>query len=301
MQQNSLEQAIFRTVAYFSLFDYPLTAFEIWKWLFGPGSRASLFEVRENLEKSEYLADRIKSRDGFWSIEDKDIQKSVRARHENFLNAVKKYRVLKRVARYLSWIPSVRGIAACNTLAWDNTRVDSDVDIFIIVREGSIWTSRLFAVTPFKILRMRPGQARDPLCFTFFITDTNLDVSSLALEPSDPYLTYWSRSLVPVFDRDGVFEEFTRANGWAGKLLPNSFPSCRHRERSRGAFSRSIRFPAFVEKISRQIQKSRFPDVIQNMANRDSRVVISDAMLKFHDNDRRAEYRDKLAQLIERI
>ncbi|MBU0531159.1 MAG: hypothetical protein ABIG32_03910 [Candidatus Uhrbacteria bacterium] len=296
---SSLDQAIFRTVAYFSLFEYPLTAFEIWKWLLAPEDRVSFEQVQTCLDRSDFLSDRVVRHGAFWGLTGANVAGLVATRHERFLDAVRKYKRMKRVVRYLQLIPSIRGVAACNTLAWDNTRPSSDIDIFIVVCEGSVWTTRLLAVSPFKILKMRPGASkRDPLCFTFFLSDTNLDVSSLALEGGDPYLIYWSRSLVPVFDRDGVFAEFARANGWLDASLPNAKLSAWHRERAVNSAARSFRPPSWLETFARRIQKRRFPEVIQNMANRDTRVVVSDAMLKFHDNDRRAEYRDKLANLV---
>ena len=167
----SLEQAIYQTVAYFSLFNYPLTTFEIWKWLFGYEKKVSLLDVRNAL-KSDPCSSLV-SENGFWSLPSQDISELVLTRHERYLDAVRKYKRLRRAVWYLSLIPSVRGVAACNTLAWNHTRKESDIDLFLIVREGTVWTTRLLSVTPFKILKMRPGAGkRDPLCFTFFLSDT---------------------------------------------------------------------------------------------------------------------------------
>jgi hypothetical protein len=295
----SLEQAIYRTVAYFSLFKYPLTTFEIWKWLFGCDGKVSLLDVRNELSKSDLLSSCLVSENGFWTLSSLSVKDLVLTRQERYLDAVRKYKRLRRAVRYLSLIPSVRGVAACNTLAWNHTGSESDIDLFLIVREGTVWTTRLLSVTPFKILRMRPGAGkRDPLCFTFFLSDTNLDLSSLQLEGGDPYLTVWSRSIVPVFDRGGVFSEFSKANSWLDQGLVNSFQHAEHRQRQVRSKRSGFRFPSLVERLAEKLQRRKFPEVIQNMANRDSRVVISDAMLKFHDNDRREEYRDKLETLV---
>lgn len=296
---SDLDQAILKTIAYFSLFDYPLTTFEVWKWLFGASKQYSYLQVRQTLWNSDILENKLEHHNGFWGMGGTAVISLVATRHERWLDAWRKYKRLRNAVRYLSHLPSVRGIAACNTLGWNNTRADSDIDIFILVKEGSIWTTRLLAVSPFKVLKMRPGESRDPLCFSFFLTDTNLNIASLALEPDDPYLTFWTRSIVPVFDRDGVFSEFDQANGWAQDVLPNSCAVPEHHLRIRSAFGKARRVFGWLEKIAARVQRSRFPEVIQNMANRDSRVVVSDAILKFHDNDRREEFRDKLAGLVE--
>ncbi len=298
---SDLDQAILKTIAYFSLFDYPLTTFEVWKWLFGSRKQYTYQEVRQTLWNSDILENRIEHSNGFWGMSGSLVASLVATRHERWLDAWRKYKRLRKAVKYLSRLPSVRGIAACNTLGWNNTRVDSDIDIFILVKEGSIWTTRLLAVSPFKILKMRPGESRDPLCFSFFLTDTNLNIASLALEPDDPYLTFWTRSIVPVFDRDGVFHEFDQANSWAQEALPNSCAVAEHRMRTCPAFGKARRMLGCFENMAARIQRSRFPEVIQNMANRDSRVVVSDAILKFHDNDRREEYRDKLVAKIQEM
>lgn len=296
-----MEKDIYRTVAYFSLFEYPLTEFEIWQWLLTDQGPVSLAEVKKTLDESSFLSEKLVSYQGFWTIQgERGVKKLVETRHKRFLDAVRKYKRLRRVARYLAWIPSVRAVVACNNLAWDNTRPESDIDIFIIVREGSVWFTRLITVAPFKILGMRPGgRKRDPLCFTFFLSDANLDISSLALKPADPYLVYWTRSLVPVFDRDGAFSEFNEANRWVESYLPNARAKTSHLHRAISARGRTWRAPKFAERFAERLQRQRFPDVIQTMANRDSRVVVSDAMLKFHDNDRRAEYLERLNILCE--
>ncbi|MFH1142477.1 MAG: hypothetical protein V1695_02080 [Candidatus Uhrbacteria bacterium] len=299
---SEISHSIYRTVAYFSLFDYPLTTFEIWKWLFGSENKTSLLDVRRELVSSGFLSERIVGQGGFWTPTGQPIEELIKTRHERYLNAVRKYKRLRWATGYLSLIPSVRGVAACNTLAWNHTRGESDIDIFVIVREGSVWTSRLLAVAPFKILKMRPGTGkRDPLCFTFFLSDTNLDLSALQLEGSDPYLAVWARSLVPIFDRDNVFDQFVQANGWLATNLPNSYQSSEHHHRRVDSDRSSWRAPNIFERLAERLQRRKFPEVIQNMANRDSRVVVSDAMLKFHDNDRRAEYRDKLETIVSEV
>jgi hypothetical protein len=82
-------------------------------------------------------------------------------------------------------------------------------------------------------------------------------------------LWYWQRSLVPVY---------VRSRSETG--------------------SRKNPRPDLGESLARRFQLRRLPAKIRAMMNQDSRVVVTDQMLKFHDEDRRAEYRDSLKSLV---
>lgn len=292
-----LEQSIHRTVAWFSLFEIPVTAFEAWKWMLAPDRTYRLEEVYAALE-GEWLRGRLAGANGMWTLVEAS-NATAAHRRERFLDAARKYGRLRRAARYLARVPGVEAVAAANTLALWDTRPDSDIDLFVIVRPGTIWLARLLMVTPFALTGKRPGaSSEDPFCFSFFATTDALDLAALRVGEGDPYLAYWTRSLVPVIDR-GAFAAFGEGNAWASAVLPHARSKRAHAVlaarpgRRRAASGLGTR----LEPLARRLQLRRFPARIRDLMNRDSRVVVNDAMLKFHDNDRRAHYRDRLNAL----
>ncbi len=317
-----LEQVIHRTVTWFSLFETPVTVFEIWKWMLSPDRVYTLEEVYEAVSESNATPTDAKALVGKKVALNNGFKGTLVPSHQDrFLDATRKYKKLRRAVRYLKLVPGVEAIAAGNTLAWWNTRPDSDIDLFIVTRPGMIWLARLLCVTPFALLGKRPGKSGiDPFCFSFFVTSDVLDLSSLRLPGGDPYLAYWTSSLVPVFDRGGVWEKFREANRWTETVLPHtaspsthSIPQGRHEDTRRATrFTRSgsklfrllqqipLLFPERAKRVeglnrlARSFQLKRLPKQIKTLMNKDSRVVVTDQMLKFHDNDRRAEYRDML-------
>ena len=54
----------------------------------------------------------------------------------------------------------------------------------------------------------------------------------------------------------------------------------------------------FLETLARRIQERRLPKQIAELANKDSRVVLNEFMLKFHENDRREEFRRQFETLM---
>ncbi len=300
MAPTEFEQSIHRTIAWFSVFSYPVTAFEIWKWLHAPGEDISLEQVYETLEQSHWLACRIQASGAFYTLADfGDIEEMVALRHERFLDALRKYRKLKRAAAFFSLIPSVQAVAAGNTLSWWHTRPQSDIDLFIITRPGTIWATRAILVFPFALLGKRPSiqtgpnEKIDTFCFSFFVTEDALDIKPLAIKGGDPYLAYWTKSLVPVLDRGRIFEKFEKENAWTREDVPNAKLRKPHRELSTKPL-RSFPLPMrYLESFLCRLQRKKFPESIRSGANQDSRIVVNNRMLKFHANDRRQQFREQ--------
>jgi len=212
-------------------------------------------------------------------------------RRRRFLDASRKFRKLRRAIRLFQLIGAVECVCAANTMAWWHTTRASDIDLFIVTQPGRMWTSRLLLVTPFLFFGHRPGQkGSDPFCFSFFSTADAFQMESLKIASKDYYLAYWVKSLVPVFDGANVVLELSALNKWADALLPNARARGVHPLHRASLRMRLPLAPRLLEPVARALQRRRFPRVLRELANKDSRVVITDGMLKFHDNDRRGEF-----------
>ena len=304
-QLTDLELSIFRTICWFSLFEFPLTHFEIWKWLLKPHRAYDLFEVSQSLLQSRWLHDRLQTTNGFYSMKIGRTQQDCLAqRHVRFLDGVRKYRKLRSACHFFQLLPSVRAVAAANTLSWWHTTEKSDIDLYVVTHPKKIWSTRLFLVFPFLLTGNRPAEEtddrKDPFCFSFFSTTNALQLESLKWDAEDYYLAFWVKSLVPMLDRSSVFAEVSALNRWADVLLPNARPRTVHPvHKPKRVFSLPIQHGIF-EPLFRTIQKKKFPASLRELANRDSRVVITDEMLKFHDNDRRAQFSAQFQEVFEK-
>lgn len=283
-----LEWDCYRVLAYFAFFRYPLTAPEVWKWLYAPEGRWTLAEVMETLAHSTWLAEHVTQHHGFYALGD-DCAGQVRDRHMRFLDALRKYQTLRPVLGYLGRLPFVRAVAVCNSLAFHHTNEESDIDLFIVTEPGRVWSARLLAVSAMALLRRRPGEAkRDPVCCSFFVDYNAVDLSAVKIGEYDPYLALWTSTLIPVLDRGNVFTRLRVMNTWVDDVLPNARPVCRA-PRFRPKTGRQLPGDVMREHIARSIQEAKFPVTIRDLQNKDTRVVVSDRMLKFHVNDRRSE------------
>lgn len=281
-----LEESLFRTLAYFAYFQFPLTTMELWKWC--DESEASLVAIEGTLVSSTWLHGKgMRSDQDFFGIGSVEHWRAERL--HRVTDALRKSRRAERFVRYAAWLPWVKMIAVCNSLAFSFTNDESDIDLFIVTERGRIWSTRLILTGALALMRARPGErAKDPLCLSFFVAEDRLDISSVKIGPEDPYLTFWIATLSPVLDRGETFAKLRAANGWMRPRVPRA-----HRVRRAGSYSVSGSpvFPniSFLEQAAERMQRSRFPQLLKTMMNVDTRVVVTDSMLKFHHNDRRQE------------
>lgn len=214
----------------------------------------------------------------------------------------RKIRRVRQVARFLARLPGVRFVAVTQTTALAHARDEGDLDMFVITRPGSLTLTRLLATSWYAFTGARPGarkSERDAICLSFFIDDSALDLSSLMLPEGDPYFRYWFLSLLPLYD-DGVSSELWSANQTILSLHPHARlwmmnPNMRV-ERP------WLRFPrmAFLDSFVRWLQNRAMSKGLRELANRDTRVVITPHVLKFHTDDGREGFRELYHQTCKR-
>lgn len=293
-----LEQSLYRQLAYFAYFQFPLTALELWKWCDAPV--ATVIEIEEVLASSSWLRLRgCLSDQGFFALGDAAAWRTERLRRVT--DALRKSRRASRFVRFASRLPWVKMIAVCNSLAFSFTNDESDIDLFVVTERGRIWSTRLILAGALAFMRARPGErTKDPLCLSFFVADDRLDLSSVKIGPKDPYLMFWIATLSPILDRGDVLAKLRVANGWMRPDLPRTHGV----RRAQSYAALPVRtFPEIlnVERVAERMQRARFPLALRTMMNVDTRVVVTDGMLKFHHNDRRQDILETYETLLSKL
>jgi len=298
---EELKRAITRTIAFFDMFDFPLTAFEVWKYC---GEKCSLFDVEDVLNKnrphpSPLLGKErglIERKNGFYFLKGrKDI---IDTRMKRYNIADKKFRRAIWVSKIFRFIPWIKMIAVGNMIGGNNAKKAGDIDLLIVVEKGRIWITRFFSVGIIKLFKLRPEKenTQDKICLSFFLSENNLNTENLCLENGDNYFTYWMASLVPIYDQGNIYRKFIQENKWFRNKLPNwksiKTVSGRKTKKIFDNFYHDIVdiFVGGLDRIFKRIQFKMFPEDLKEIINRDTRVVVSDDILKFHLNDRRENY-----------
>lgn len=297
---SQLEKSILAALVYFDIFEYPLTLLEVHRFLLqvpfrAPGHSYTLGEVREAVFSSEALGKVVRFKNGFFYLRGREHK--IRTRAERLLASISKYQRARRVTRLLSWVPYVRLVAVCNSLAYNNARLESDIDLIIITKKGGVWWARFFSLLILKLLRLRPGQGgwQDKICLSFFADEAHLNLSPLAMNDSDVNFINWLAAFYPLYSHKDYCAKLWRANGWLKNWLPNYQPVLPHPSRFKPKSSGLVKtvlelILAPFSKLPAFIQKKAFPAPIRKLINIDTRVRVEDGLLKFHTNDRREEY-----------
>lgn len=225
MSSRELQKNILTAVAYYDGMDYPLTAFEMFKYLTtlsprltaGSKQRFSLADVVEELD--EYKMKRfIGERGGFYFL--KDRKNLVEQRIERDKIAVSKLKRLRRIIRILRFAPFIRMIGVTGRLAMKNADEGSDWDVLIVLKKGKIWTGRTLVALLLQLIgKRRHGEKiKDRVCLNHFITNESLEVAT-----RDKFALFSAHEfsfVFPLFDA-GIFQKFQLRNSWIKDYKPN--------------------------------------------------------------------------------
>lgn len=309
---SNLERSILQTIAFFDIFNYPLTETEIIKWLYHYSPALSRAELKNVLASSTILKEELNLREAFYCL--KGRENTIDLRKVNNNEADHKFQKALRLVKFLRLVPFIKMVAVCNSLAYSNAKADSDIDFFIVAQKGKIWLARFFAVIITRMIgdRPRPGKTADTYCLSFFVTDDNLNLQSVAYGKNDIYLHYWIKQIMPLYDPENICAQFWSANAWVDEYLPKASANQHVAELKLNKFQKVIaRIIGFfgsppglswaMDTMHRQFQLGIISRHMKSMVNMDTRVVVNDKILKFHDTDRREYYFKKWKENLSKI
>lgn len=200
---DNLAKAILQTVAYSDIFDYPLTAREIHRYL--TGVHASLEGVVQAVEK-EGVVTRIGD---YFTLPGREEIVRIRMQRE-----ARSRELMPRAIQYgrvLGSLPYIRMVALTGSLSVMNVSKDQDFDYMLVTAPVRVWTARAFALALNRLTRLQ-GYTLCP----------NLIISETALEwpLHDLYSAHELYQMIPITGMN-VYRKLLKANEWAKKFLPN--------------------------------------------------------------------------------
>ena len=201
----SLENAILETLVYSDIFDYPLTADELHRFL---GVSAS----RQNIKPCAATMKDVSLKDGYYFLASRDEIVDLRKRRETVSRKVFKRAMF--YGRILGALPFVRMVALTGSLAMLNLSKNPDMDFMLVARHGRVWTARAFAILLGKIARL----FGDTICPNLIISE-----HSLEWPLHDLYSARELCQMIPIAGSDFYLRLFA-ANSWVESFLPNANP-----------------------------------------------------------------------------
>ena len=213
-----MSKAILRTLAYSDIFDYPLTAPEVAKYLISD-TEVTVDTIQDNLL---ILTDskRIYTDGGFYFL--KKREKIVEIRKEREKRSGQKLIIAQRTAEKLKIIPFIKMIGITGALAMNNCQENDDIDLLIVTGANSLWLTRFLVILLSPLLgikRRKPKEKtiKNKICFNLF-----LDENYLKIEPENLFLAHEICQVKPIFDKDNTYNRFIKGNKWVFNFLPNA-------------------------------------------------------------------------------
>lgn len=210
-QLQAIEEAIFHTVAYVDVFDYPLTANEVHQFLVGVAAPAGT--IHTLLENGRLVPQHLSRHEGYFTLPGRE--KIIETRRQRQQFAARLWPQAIHYGQQIAVLPFVRMVAVTGSLAVDNAVADADIDYLIVTEPGRLWLSR--AMT---ILVVRQAARRGvTLCPNYFLSE-----KALVFDSHNLYTAHELVQMVPISGLE-VYQKIRQLNKWTEKFLPNAHPN----------------------------------------------------------------------------
>jgi predicted nucleotidyltransferase len=204
---SDLKKNILATLAYFDLFNYPLTMDEVFLYLPAKCDTGNFEYALKCLviDRLVYHFDKFYTLKNDYFVVSRRVKGNVKAA-ELIITA-------KKVSDLLIRFPYVRGIAISGSLSKNFADEDSDIDLFIITAKNKLWIARTL-MHCFKKLTFLVNR-QHYFCMNYYIDEQGLEIREKNI-----YTAIEIATLIPLHG-DTVFEQFYIANSWSRSYLPN--------------------------------------------------------------------------------
>lgn len=263
--QESFKGAVLRTLVYFDIFNYPLTADEIHS-----------FSQERGLPQGEHLykllQDMVDDRlifnvNDFYLLQDDSTL--VKRRLEGNERASNMLKVAGKVSRFISCFPFVRAVMLSGSISKGYMDKNSDIDFFIITAPGMLWFTRTMLVL-FK--RIFLFNSHKYFCVNYFIDTENLEI-----EEKNIYTAIECITLIPIIG-ENYYRDFLQSNSWTKEYFPNinAARQLEHIQRSRKNIPKYLfenfftnRAGTFLDRYFMKLTYKRWRKLFSNQFSKD--------------------------------
>ena len=198
-----------RTLAYYDIFSYPLTAEEVYQNL--ASNHTSVQEITQTLEDMT-SSKLIFCKDKFFQLKDDDGY--VKRRKKGNELATKRLKTARKISGFISRFPFIRGILLSGSISKGFMEENSDIDYFVITHPNRVWFSRLILMLFKKLFLLN---SKRNFCINYFVDSENLEIKEKNIFTATEIVT-----LLPTFGKN-IYDEFYEKNIWVKQFYPN-FP-----------------------------------------------------------------------------
>lgn len=285
------KKSVLVPIFFFSFFKFPITIKELRKYLWR--HELTEDEIRGIIKQFPQIN---VQEDIVWYGDFGNKRKVNKEISDKFWMKIKRWRWI------FANVPFLSQAFITSTLAYDNVNQNSDIDLFLIGKQGRLWTVRAFLLFWFNLfgLRVRSKDRSAKFSPELFISDKNLDIHYSALDQDNDYpLSFWLVDVISVWPNNST-NVFKQANYWLKEQLPIAYRSSKEKNLSE---IKPSWFTVSLEKIlsgkfGDQLEQKlyhRQAEIIKRNIKRlgvNPIVIINADMIKLHFNDGRTKVID---------
>lgn len=204
-----LGKSIIKTLAYYDIFDYPLTVEEIFYNL--GTNHVSVLDIQKEIELLCKDGLTFKKSNFYLLRNDENF---ITRRLEGNKLAEKKINSAYKMTKFISKFPYVRAVLLSGSISKGYMEKDSDVDYFIITQPKRLWVTRLLLMLFKKVFLFN---SRKIFCINYFV-----DTETLEIEEKNIFTATELTTLIPTYGKE-LYDELYKKNSWIRDFYPN-FP-----------------------------------------------------------------------------
>ena len=201
------QSAVVRTLLYFDIFQYPLTADEVQEnCLEQKIPKTETDQILTHLASSGL----VQRHENFYFIN--GTSELIPRRIDGNKRAEKYLQIARRYTKIISTFPFVEAVFLSGSLAKGSVAEDGDIDYFIITRPGRLWLCRTLLIAFKKVFLFNSHKY---FCVNYFIDSNNLEVPDKNI--------FTATELVfarPVYNKE-LCKHFLESNSWSFSFYPN--------------------------------------------------------------------------------
>jgi predicted nucleotidyltransferase len=256
---------IIKTLIYFHVRKIRPTLIEVSRLLLISKNKLSKVKISEIRTVLHFLERKkmVYYQDGRYSWFLDDRKKKVSLNENQEIN-VSKLKKACHIIKYLSFLPGIKLISLCGTVALNQARKASDLDFFVITNRNRIWSVRFLLLMMLEIFgkRKKENKRADRACLNHFVA-----AKTLLVKHKDLYSAFEYTKMICYLERNKVKKRFFNKNKWICKYFPLFYRGC-HKEINDFWYYKNSTFlerSFIMSKILDKVFNSKFFNPIENI------------------------------------
>lgn len=231
---SKLKENIIKTLAYFDIFDYPLTLSEIKKYC---GVKITIADS-VLLDEIHSIPIIQESNSYFYFLGRSDLVAKREERNDYSIQKIGKARIVSKI---LSKIPTIEYIGISGSLAMYNSSYNGKINLFLITTKNTVWITKFLVNNVLFILQEKKSKkSKDQIIVNTYFDSRNL---TLPARKINLYTAHEIIKLRTLFNKNNAQDRFLNANRWILKFLPNiSIPVTKVSRKKKSKWNFLIKF-----------------------------------------------------------